>query len=139
MNIVFTRRRSDDGFPLKETLVVMIIVGLLASIAVPLFLDQQKKSHDAATKSDVDAIAKLVAAHVSEYDALPTVAVSGSTVSFDGKPADSLSEGVVLGALTGTDTDNWCISATHPAGDRAKVKGYKYTATEQKVEEGQCP
>lgn len=45
--------RDSDGFTLIELLVVVIIIGLLAAIALPIFLNQQKAAVDAAVKSDV--------------------------------------------------------------------------------------
>ncbi len=138
MNTALKRRQSDDGLSLVELLVILIIIGLLASIAVPLYVDQRKKGHDADAKSDVNAIAKLVGSYVTDHDSLPTVTVSGRDVLLDGKSVASLSQGVVLGSLTGTTSANWCIDDKQPHGDRAKVKGYKFSASGDKVEEGQC-
>ena len=43
----------DEGFTLIELLVVMIIIGILAAIAIPVFLNQRNSGYDAGTKADV--------------------------------------------------------------------------------------
>jgi prepilin-type N-terminal cleavage/methylation domain-containing protein len=50
------RATADDGFSLIELLVVVLIVGILAAIAIPSLLNETTKANDSAAKTQVGTL-----------------------------------------------------------------------------------
>ncbi len=131
--------RTTEGFAWPKLVAAAAIVGLLAAIAIPLYLDQVKRGHDAEAQADLNAVAAGIGAAVAEDQTdAPVLVVSGDSVTLDGATIATLSSGVVLGELQWEGADDWCIDTRDPAGKHAESPGYKYEGPDGDTKTGQC-
>src|SRR4051794_374124 len=97
---------KDSGFTLIELLVVMIIIGILAAIAIPVFLNQRKKAVDSSMKSDARSVATEMETAFTDTQTYPTAVPAGV----------KLSNGNAAAVTISTDKSAICVDISRTAG-----------------------
>ncbi len=64
------------GFTLVELLVVVMVIGILASLAIARYANFRDKSHVAAATYDLDLVRKLLAYYEVDWNSYPPAAAS---------------------------------------------------------------
>ncbi len=105
--------RRDRGFTLIELLIVVVIIGILASIAIPKFANTKEKAYMAAMKSD---LRNLVTAQESYFSDFVTYTTGLGTYFVS-------STGVTV-SVTAATGSGWSATSSHNA--TAKTCGIYY-------------
>jgi type IV pilus assembly protein PilA len=112
----------EGGFTLIELLVVIIIIGILAAIAIPVFLNQRQKGYDAQAKSDARNLATLEETYLTDNDhykteASATTAATTAKADLGYKPSSNVTNVAIstydaAGAAATDGVGSYCIDVT---------------------------
>jgi type IV pilus assembly protein PilA len=93
---------KEEGFTLVELLVVIVIIGVIAAIALPIFSEQQKKSLKAGMKSDVRTLNAAVQTYL-----VKNPNATGMSFARDGSktPSGTLATTPLFTAVSASDSN----------------------------------
>ena len=111
--------KQEKGFTLIELLVVVVIIGILAAIAIPVFLNQRQKAADSAAKSDLKNAATAQEAYAVDNGGAYTDTLAGLESAGFRKSADVAEPTITL--IGDGGTGGYCMLTKADSGSQVWV------------------
>lgn len=100
---------KEDGFTLVEILVVILVIGILTSIAIPVFLNQRQTANDATVESNAHSAVLAIETYIADNETgMPNADYMRKNAQRDPSVAIAV-HGV---------RDDYCVEAKHSNGKR---------------------
>jgi type IV pilus assembly protein PilA len=125
-------KNGEEGFTLIELLVVVIIIGILAAIAIPVYIGVQNNAKDSAVKTDLTNAKTAVIAYYTDNGTGSTVA-DPVLASLTAEGYTKSSDTTAIDFVGDVSSTGFCIQATS-----STTETFRVTATSG-VEKGTCP
>lgn len=136
MRKTMRKARDEQGFSLVELIVVVIIIGILAGVAVPIYLNQRKAAWRSSVQSDVrnTQVALETAMTGDKNSKRLTMKTNDGTVACSDKECSFTQAGGTINGVpvTVSKGNTITVSITYSAdfytveGSNSNIKGFEY-------------